>query len=467
MSRTAQVDSLQLEDVSNYLGTQTPSNHSAISSTETVPPEGAVSALERWNQSKTNIFKIISTFFGFVVMGANDAAYGALIPYLGTYYKVSYTVVSLVFLSPFAGYVAAAALNNTLHKTLGQRGVAILGPGSHLVAYIVISLHPPYPVLVIVFILAGFGNGILDAAWNAWIGNLANPNEILGFLHGFYGVGATIAPLIATTMITRRGLQWYSFYYVMIGAAALELLTSTVAFWKESGTRFRMSLSDETIRGATRAALKTRVAWVSAFFLLVYVGIEVALGGWVVTFMIEVRNGAEFESGLIATGFWLGITVGRVVLGFVTPRLGENLSIILYLASAMGMQLLFWLVPSFTVSSIAVGFVGFCLGPLFPAVVVATTKLLPPHLHVATIGFAAAFGGGGACILPFAVGAIAQAAGVRVLQPIILSMLAVALFLWAFGMPRISGEESKKDGKIAKTKQVVSRYFHGCFTARL
>lgn len=207
---------LQLQDVSNYLGTQTPSNHSTISNSETIPPEEAVSALERWNQSKTNIFKTISTFFGFIVMGANDAAYGALIPYLGTYYHVSYTVVSLVFLSPFVGYVAAAALNNTLHKVVGQRGVAILGPGAHLVAYVVIALHPPYPVLVVVFILAGFGNGILDAAWNAWIGNLANPNEILGFLHGFYGVGATVSPLIATTMITKRGLQWYAFYYVMV-----------------------------------------------------------------------------------------------------------------------------------------------------------------------------------------------------------------------------------------------------------
>jgi fucose permease len=216
MSGVSQVNPIHLQDVSHYLGTQTPSNHSAISSSEEVPPEGAVSALERWNQSNTNIFKTISTFFGFVVMGANDAAYGALIPYLGTYYQVSYTVVSLVFLSPFVGYVAAAALNNTLHKVVGQRGVAILGPGSHLLAYVVISLHPPYPVLVFVFILAGFGNGILDAAWNAWIGNLANPNEILGFLHGFYGVGATVSPLIATMMITKQGLQWYAFYYVMV-----------------------------------------------------------------------------------------------------------------------------------------------------------------------------------------------------------------------------------------------------------
>jgi fucose permease len=70
-----------------------------------------------------------------------------------------------------------------------------------------------------------------------------------------------------------------------------------------------------------------RVVWLSALFLLGYVGIEVALGGWIVTFMIRVRHGAPFASGMTATGFWLGITVGRVILGFVTPRIGEKLAI--------------------------------------------------------------------------------------------------------------------------------------------
>lgn len=70
-----------------------------------------------------------------------------------------------------------------------------------------------------------------------------------------------------------------------------------------------------------------RITWICAIFLLGYVGIEVALGGWIVTFMIRVRNGGRFASGMTATGFWLGITVGRVVLGFITPRIGEKISI--------------------------------------------------------------------------------------------------------------------------------------------
>jgi len=69
------------------------------------------------------------------------------------------------------------------------------------------------------------------------------------------------------------------------------------------------------------------VTWLLALFLLGYVGAEVSLGGWIVTFMMRVRGGAPFASGLVATGFWLGLTVGRFVLGFVTPRVGERLAI--------------------------------------------------------------------------------------------------------------------------------------------
>jgi len=71
--------------------------------------------------------------------------------------------------------------------------------------------------------IAGFGNGLEDAAWNAWVGNMANPNEVLGFLHAFYGLGATLSPLIATSMITKGGLPWYAFYYLMVSSSFLQV----------------------------------------------------------------------------------------------------------------------------------------------------------------------------------------------------------------------------------------------------
>lgn len=132
------------------------------------------------------------------------------------YYHLNYTVVSLVFLSPFAGYTFAAVVNNLVHVRFGQRGIAIVGPACHLVSYIILAVHPPYPVLVVIYIFVGFGQGLVDAAWCAWLGNMANANEVAGFLHCCYALGATVAPLIATGMFSGGGLPWYSFFYVMV-----------------------------------------------------------------------------------------------------------------------------------------------------------------------------------------------------------------------------------------------------------
>ncbi|CAF3437820.1 unnamed protein product [Fusarium graminearum] len=413
---------------------------------ESVTAQNVPEVIESWKYPPENVFKTGASFWSLLTSGANDAAYGALIPYLEKYYNLSYIVVSLVFLSPFVGYILAAVLNNTLHRRIGQRGIGVTCGLCHIAAYIIIALHPPYPVLVLAYSLAGFGNGISDAAWNAWVGNLDKANETLGFLHAFYGIGGVISPLIATNMIAKADLPWYTFYYVMIGLAVIELVTCSWAFWSNGPEVYRqtMDASNEDNQGMKEALFKlpfARVTWLCAAFLLCYVGVEVSVGGWIVQFMIRVRKAENYPAGMTSMGFWLGLAVGRAILGFVTPRLGVKVAVSLYLPAAMAMQLIFWLVPSFYVSAVTVALQGFFLGPLFPAVVVATTKMLPKHLHVSTIGFAAAFGGSGAAVLPFAVGAIAQAKGVKTLQPIILAFLTALLGLWLC-LPRIG---KKKD----------------------
>ena len=136
-----------------------------------------------------------------------------------------------------------------------------------------------------------------------------------------------------------------STYVDKVACAAIELASCLWAFWDSDAAAFRQSqLNASNLagqegsgeagaeeKGGVRRALfvprYARVTWILAFFLLGYVGLEVAVGGWVVTFLMRVRDGAEFASGMGSTGYWLGITVGRVVLGFVTPRIGEKLAI--------------------------------------------------------------------------------------------------------------------------------------------
>ncbi|EHK40212.1 hypothetical protein TRIATDRAFT_208188 [Trichoderma atroviride IMI 206040] len=396
---------------------------------------------ERWNRPVKNIGRLAFAFVSFAIAGMNDAAVGALIPYLEEYYNLSYTVISLIFLTPFFGYSVAAFTNARIHVLFGQRGVAIMAPICHLITFAVLASHPPYPALVVCNAISGFGNGLTDACFCAWVGAMDKANTIQGFLHSCYSLGALFSPLIATSMVVKAGLPWYTFYYIMIGMSGLEFVGLVIVFWDKTGAAYQAEHANENAEAGaagvgTREAMKSKVTWLCALFFFAYMGVEVGLGGWVVTFMLRVRHASAYASGISGSGFWAGMAVGRAALGFVTERFGERLCLAIYLGICLGLQLLFWLVPEFVVSAVAVAFLGFFLGPMFPGAVMVTAKLLPKRIHVSAIGFAMAMGGTGGTVFPFIIGAIASHRSVSVLQPIILALIAVISAVW-LSFPRI------------------------------
>ncbi|KOS22970.1 Bypass of stop codon protein 6 [Escovopsis weberi] len=165
-------------------------------------------------------------------------------------------------------------------------------------------------------------------------------------------------------------------------------------------------------------------------FLLLYVGAEVTIGGWLLTFMVDVRKGTSSASSLVASGFWIGLTCGRFTLGWLTGYVGEKPMVAAYLLSAIGLELAFWLDKRFVVSAIMAALVGLSLGMIFPSGIRMMTRVLPPEKHIVSVGFATAFAVSGSAIFPFLVGALAQAYGVNVLQPVILTLFGLQLVLW-------------------------------------
>jgi MFS family permease len=161
------------------------------------------------------------------------------------------------------------------------------------------------------------------------------------------------------------------------------------------------------------------------------------------------------------------LTVGRLVLADITFKLGERRMIFVYLALGLAMQLLFWFIPNIIANAVAVSLlgkhivpiylammlsvmisfdvlqsltenilIGFFIAPFFPVGLSVLTKLLPRELHVGGIGFSATVGQAGSAAFPFLTGAVASKAGVKVLQPIMVGLLAGMAILWAL-MPRV------------------------------
>lgn len=120
------------------------------------------------------------------------------------------------------------------------------------------------------------GNGLADAAWCSFIGQMANSHEMSGILQACYALGATIAPLIATALSAEGQPGWFAFYYVMTAASVVEFVTLTATFWTQTGAVYLFENPTESggKSGRTRQALKNKLSWIFAIFVFGYCGAE-------------------------------------------------------------------------------------------------------------------------------------------------------------------------------------------------
>jgi fucose permease len=149
---------------------------------------------------------------------------------------------------------------------------------------------------------------------------------------------------------------------------------------------------------------------------------------------------------MVTFGYWGGLTLGRVVIGFLIPLFKTDKGVVTTcLAMTILMHLIFSLKSDLITSAVALPLLGFFLGPLFPEAVIMQTKLVPKSLHIAAIGFSCALGSAGGCVLPFFIGALANSRGIWILQPFVLVALLFCLALWLAVPDRPVDEDENQD----------------------
>jgi fucose permease len=210
------------------------------------------------------------------------------------------------------------------------------------------------------------------------------------------------------------------------------LLCLVFAFGDETASRYRQDKQTEAQdhKTDTKAIFRYSATWICAAYFLAYVGTETAISGWVVSFMMRTRDANLNLAGSCSTGFWMGMAIGRLMLGFVTDRIGVRRATILYFVCAIGLEVLFAMWDSSVASVVLMTLLGFVMGPLFPSGVVVLTRLLPVELHIAAVSFVSSLGQIGGAFFPFAIGAVVESLGISVFRFAILAQTASALVLW-------------------------------------
>ncbi|OGM39926.1 MFS transporter [Aspergillus bombycis] len=377
--------------------------------------------------------KIISTNVALLIAGLNDASLGVLIPYILQTYGVTLFQLSQIYLVNCAGCLTASFSNIHVCSRIGTGGTLVLGAVIQTCGFSLMYWNPPFGLFTAAFFLNGMGSAYQDAQANTFTTTVDNAHRWLGILHAVYGVGTIISPIVANVIASRTPI-WQDFYFVMLGLGLLNLCLLRWTF-REGLFQPNKRNASGTAGGELKATLSNKAVWILSGFFFLYVGAEVTFGGWMVQFIVSVRNGDPKQVGYIASGFWTGFTLGRVALADITHYFGERRMVFVYLALAIAMQLLFCLVPNIIVIAIAACLLGFFMGPFYPIGLYVLTQVVPEDLRIGALGLSASLGQAGAAAFPFMTGAIASRAGVQVMQPIMLGLLIGIGLFWAF-LPR-------------------------------
>jgi fucose permease len=360
----------------------------------------------------------------FVVLGLPDGMLGTAWPSMRFTFGAPVGALGLILLLATAGSVLVSAFVGTLIRRLGVPALLAVASLCAAVGFAGFALAPGLGLVLGVAVLTGAAAGLMDGGLNTAIGLSGRP-RLLNLLHGAYGIGTALGPLVVTAAILTG--SWRPAYLAL---TVFDLVLA--GCW----LRHRRRAGPAPVPGADVPASPPGSAprWsrrrygavvaigMTVFFL--YTGLEVAAGQWEASFCRGHLNLSASAAGLATFGYWGALTAVRIVLALV-PRPVAPRTVVRYGgALAVAAAAVIWWQPGTTVTVLAFAVLGGALAGIFPALVTLTPVRIgeqrAQHVISWQVGAAAAGGAGISALIGLLIGA----AGLTVLGPS-LTVLAV------------------------------------------
>ena len=392
---------------------------------------------------------VLVSYAAFVFVGVSAGTSGVLLPSQMTSYGVDRATIGILFFASSAGYFLGGMSTGALVGRLGGRGALAANALAFALADLYMASRPPFAAFLAAQLVAGYAAGVLESGLNVYLTAQPGATTLLNRLHAFFGVGALIGPPLAAWILGFA--SWATVYLVLALASALLAAAFLLAFPRhepepgpepEPGARRPAPVAPAAVPPAvapaaarpgstTGAALRDRGVLLGSAMLAVYVGVELSVGNWGFSYLVQARGLPEALAGYTVSGYWLGLTLGRFLISPLAARLGATTSGMMYacLTGITAAATLAWLLPA-APACVALGLLGFFLGPVFPTTMAIAAQLTRPRLVPAAIGIMNAASTVGGSVLPWLAGAIAQSAGLRVLLPFAVVLSLAQFAVW-------------------------------------
>jgi fucose permease len=382
----------------------------------------------------------------FAVLGLPDGMLGTAWPAMRHSFGAPVGDLGLILLINTIGSVAVAAIVGRLIRRLGAAAVLAVAGSCAALAAIGYAAAPGLWLILSVGPLIGAAAGMMDGGLNTVVAMTGRP-RLLNLLHGFYGVGTAIGPLVVTVAILAG--SWRPAYLFL---AALDIVAASCwAIYRHSvPTPLPTPLptpastavprpdlggqADETDQ-ATQVWSRRRVVAVLTLGLVVffvYTGLEVSAGQWETSYVRGHLGLSASAAGLASFGYWGALTAVRI--GLALPAKAPSAHTVIWWGLPLSIVAcaVIWWQPGPIVVVLAFALLGASLAGVFPALIAVTPQRIgaerAQHAIAWQVGAAAAGGSGISALI----GLLIDKTSLAVLGPAIV-VLALILFFanWA------------------------------------
>ena len=360
-------------------------------------------------------------YLSYISLGLPDAALGSAWPVMYGELGVPISSMGIISMIISAGTIVSSLLSDRLNRKLGTGLVTLFSVALTALALLGFSLSHSFWLLCLIAIPYGLGAGSVDAALNGYVA-LHYASRHMSWLHCMWGIGAAAGPYLMGYALT-GGVGWNSGYrYIAILQFALTaILLLSLPLWKKTLPAAESSGGGQAIPLGRLLRLPGVPAAMLCFFC--YCALEQCAGQWASSYLVLHKGVPEETAASYASMFYLGITGGRALSGFLTIKFNDRKMIHmgeLILLLGVGAMLL----PlGQTVSLVGLLLIGLGCAPVYPCIMHSIPEFFGAERSQAVMGLQTASASVGVLVMPPLFGLVANDIGVRWLPTVLLLIL--------------------------------------------
>ncbi|MDK7084707.1 MFS transporter [Gardnerella leopoldii] len=377
---------------------------------------------------------LVVIYLAFISLGLPDALLGAAWPTMSHDIGAQISWAGGISMVISAGTIISALLSNKLTCKFGPGKVTLISVALTALALLGFSFAPNYLVLIFLAIPYGLGAGGVDAALNNYVA-VHYESWHMSWLHCMWGIGASAGPYVMGFALS-HGQRWTAGYqYIAVMQIALTLvLLMSLPLWKNNKKNELNKIAESKTKSFEKVSYAGILRIPGAKNILImffcYCALEQTAGLWASSYMVLHGGVSRIVAAGWASLFYVGITVGRFVSGFLTMRFNDA-TMIRIGQCVMLVGILVLLLPLPNHIELVTGFIIIGLGcaPVYPCIIHSTPHYFGADKSQAIVGMQMASAYIGSMVIPAIFGIVAQNVSMMLLPAYLLILLAVMTFM--------------------------------------